>query len=121
MIYKIYIPKRYTPSKEYIEIFGKEKKWNDDANEFYYTSTYDNNLENIIKEISRLSDGFTVYDAIGYWKGITEPVWVFEIVRDGNDSYDGFKHGLEATLLYLKSALNQLSMFYTVNNEGRYL
>ena len=91
MIYKIYIPQFLNDSTPV------NKEW-------------------VTNEIFHLSNGFTVYDGEGYFKGkdkvYVEDVWVFEIVT--NKMLD---QEIEVTLIYLKSALNQEAMFY-VNTDG---
>jgi hypothetical protein len=96
MIYRIYIPKNYKLPSTGVD--------------------YETNFPHVVSEIKRLSDGFTVYDARGYWKGLLEDVWVFEIVK--NNERSSFEQSVVLTLTYLKSCLNQQAMFYTRDNEG---
>ena len=105
MIYKIYIPKSYVHNK-----IG-----------------YATNFNHVRNELKKLTKGWTEYDGQGVWfndegKEFNEPVKVFEIVIDDeNDKCYIFTPELQETLRYFKSFLNQECMFYTVNNEGRYV
>lgn len=91
MIYKIFIPQKLNDCNPV------NKDW-------------------VCNEIFHLSNGFTVYDGEGYFKGkdrvYIEPVWVFEIASNRL-----LEQEIEVLLVYLKSALNQENMFY-INSDG---
>lgn len=105
MIYKLYIPKQFT-----------DKNFDNDD------TLVQTNFDHIRSELKRLTNGWTEYDGQGFWvndkgKEFSEPVKVFEIVS----IFDLDKIGLQETLKYLKSCLNQESIFYTRNGEGFYV
>lgn len=60
----------------------------------YRIYTEDKNRERIEEEVSKYFDGFTIYEAIGYWKREKEKSLVIEILRSGWD----YKQGTAETL-----------------------
>ena len=49
--------------------------------------TEDKNHEEILKMVDRYFDGFTVYNATGYWKGTPETSCVIETITDKTDLF----------------------------------
>ncbi len=51
----------------------------------YRIFTEDVNREQIIRYVSRVFDGFTIYQTTGYWKGAKEASLVIEIITKKAD------------------------------------
>lgn len=92
MIYKVYIPKQSNDGKPF-------------------------NQSLVLNELAQITEGFTVYDGQGYWKGKFEPVWIFEIGED--ESNTDFEEDIKEMLGYLKAVMEQEAMYYVkLSSEG---
>lgn len=85
----------------------------------YRIYTEDKNRERIEEEVSKYFEGFTIYEAIGYWKMIKENSLVIEIITK-----NVVESGLEIKVIcgFIKALNSQESILLTMQDmEMRFI
>ena len=77
----------------------------------YFSFENNDQLTNIIDFVSGLFEGFTIYETLGYWKGIKEVSRIIEIISER--CYDIESYAIVQIASYIKVIANQESVLLT--------